>query len=161
VPDYANGLVKVVVILGVINCVHAAIPEHNVFCYSSVAHILTPSVNLAFRPKSGFKKKCRARFGLRLQNETLLQLRVDMYARGQQGEIEKIHLPPTNSKCRVKSFCEVGYTNFRPNVFGAAKRISMEILVRVGLHAGCPVALQRFLAFSKSGNVQEKYLSSS
>jgi len=41
-------------------------PTHNVFCYSSVAHILTPSVNLAFRPKSGFKKKCRAPAGFGL-----------------------------------------------------------------------------------------------
>jgi len=47
VPDYANVLVKVVVILGVINRVGlpVAIPEHNVFCYSAAAHILTPSVN--------------------------------------------------------------------------------------------------------------------
>jgi len=66
VPDYANVLVKVVVILGVINHVPAAMPENNVFCYSAVAHILNPLVNLAFRPKSGFKNKCRARavFGL-------------------------------------------------------------------------------------------------
>jgi len=59
VPDYASVLVKVVVIVGMINRVPAAIPEHNVFCYSAVAHILTPSVNLAFRPKSGFKNKFR------------------------------------------------------------------------------------------------------
>jgi len=32
-------------------------------------------------------------------------------------------------------------------------------LVGVRLHAKCPVALKRFLAFSKSGNVQETYLS--
>jgi len=80
--------------------------------------------------------------------------------RGQQGEIERIHPPPTNSKKRLKSFCEVGYANFRPNVFGAGKRISMEILVGVVLHAWCPVALKRFVAFTKSRNVQEKYLSS-
>jgi len=55
--------------------------------------------------------------------------------RGQKGKIERRHPPPTNSKYRVKSFCEVGYTNFRPNVFGAGKRISMEILVGVRLHA--------------------------
>jgi len=59
-------LVKVVVILGVINRVPAAISEHNVFCYSAVAHILTPSVNLAFGSKSGFKNKCRARAGFGL-----------------------------------------------------------------------------------------------
>jgi len=47
-PDYGNVLVKVVVILGLINGVPAAIPEHNVFCYSAVAHIWTPTVNLAF-----------------------------------------------------------------------------------------------------------------
>jgi len=39
VPDYANVLVKVVVILGVKNGVNAAILEHSVFCYSAVAHI--------------------------------------------------------------------------------------------------------------------------
>jgi len=55
--------------------------------------------------------------------------------RGQQGKIERIHPPHTNSKYRVKSFFEVGYANFRPNVFGAGKRISMEIFVGVGLHA--------------------------
>jgi len=56
----------VVAIFGVINRVPATTPAHNVFCYSAVAHILTPSVNLAFKPKSGFKNKCRARavFGL-------------------------------------------------------------------------------------------------
>ena len=34
----------------------------------------------------------------------------------------------------MKSFCEVGYANFRPSVFAAGKRISMEILIEVGLH---------------------------
>jgi len=63
VPDYANVLVKVVAIFGVINPVPATTPAHKVFCYSAVAHILTPSVNWAFRPKSGFKNKCRARAG--------------------------------------------------------------------------------------------------
>jgi len=53
----------------------------------------------------------------------------------QQGEIERIHPPPTSTINRLKSFCEVGYANFRPNVCAAGKRISMEILVRVGLHA--------------------------
>jgi len=46
-PDYANGLVKVVVFCGVINRAPATTPAHNVFCYSAVAHILTRSVNLA------------------------------------------------------------------------------------------------------------------
>jgi len=76
VPDYVNDLVKVVAIFGVIH--HATAPAHNVFCYSAVAHILTPSVNLVFRPKSGFKNKCRARAGFRLQNEALLQLCVGL-----------------------------------------------------------------------------------
>jgi len=40
------------------------------------------------------------------------------------------------------------------------QRISMEILAGVELHARYPVALKRFVAFSKNGNVQEKYLSS-
>ena len=55
--------------------------------------------------------------------------------RGQQGQIERIHPPSTSSKNRLKSFCEVGYANFRPIVFAAGKRISVEILVGVGLHA--------------------------
>jgi len=53
----------------------------------------------------------------------------------QQGEIERIHPPPTKGKNRLKSFFEVSHTNFRPNVFGAGKRISMENFVGVGLHA--------------------------
>ena len=136
-PDYANVLVNVVVILGVINRVPAAIPEHNVFCYSAVAHILTPSANLAFGYKSGFKIKCR----------TLLQICVGMYllCRVQQGEIERIHPSPTNSKYRLKSFCEANFMLILGQMF--------LVLVRV--------ALKRFVAFSKNGNVQEKYLSSS
>jgi len=66
VPDYANVLVKVVVILGVIQRVPVTTPANNVFCYSAVAHIATPLVNLAFRPKAGFKNKCWTRDGLRL-----------------------------------------------------------------------------------------------
>ena len=54
---------------------------------------------------------------------------------GQHGEIERKHPPPTTTKNRFKSFCEVGYANFRPNVFAEGKRISMEILVGVGMHA--------------------------
>jgi len=60
VPDYANVLVKVVVILGVKKRAPVAIPEHNVFCYSEILHILTPSANFAFGPTSDFKNKCRA-----------------------------------------------------------------------------------------------------
>ena len=87
-------LVKVVAIFSVINRVPATTPAHNVFCYSAVAHILTPSVNLAFRPKSDFKNKCRTRAGLGLvfsgrvqtSNETLLRLCVGMYARATRGD---------------------------------------------------------------------------
>jgi len=39
VPDYANVLIKVFAIFGVMNHVHAATPEHNVFCYSAIAQI--------------------------------------------------------------------------------------------------------------------------
>jgi len=45
VPDYANVLVKVVAIFGAINCVPSTKPAHNVFFYSTVAHILTPPRN--------------------------------------------------------------------------------------------------------------------
>jgi len=44
VPDYANVLVKVVAIFGVINRVPATTPAHIVFCYSAVAHKLASSV---------------------------------------------------------------------------------------------------------------------
>jgi len=59
----------------------------------------------------------------------------------------------------LKSFYEVGYANFRPNVFAAGKRILMKILVGVRLHARFPVALKRFVVFLENENVQEKYLS--
>jgi len=57
---------KVVAIFGVINHVPATTPAHNVFCYSAVKHILTPSVNLAFKPKSGFKNNVGLELGLGL-----------------------------------------------------------------------------------------------
>ena len=63
VPDYANVLVKMVAYFSVISHVLATTPAHNAFCYSAVAHILTPSVKFAFRLKSGFKNKCRGRAG--------------------------------------------------------------------------------------------------
>jgi len=126
--------------------------------------------NLAFRPQSGFKNKCRARARLGLVISGSCRVQASKWGpftslcgyvcRGQQGKVERIGHPPTNSKNRVKSFCEVGYANFRANVFGAGKRISVEILVGVGLHAWCPVSLKRSVAFSKKANVQEKYLSS-
>ena len=91
-PDYANGLVKVVAIFGLIN----RVPAHNVFCDSAVAHILTPSENLAFGPKSGFKNKCRARAGFGFQSDALLQLCVGMYAGGNNGRLKRYILhPPT------------------------------------------------------------------
>jgi len=46
-----------------------------------------------------------------------------------------MHPPSTNSKNRLKSFCDEGYANYRLNVFAAGKRISVEILVGLGLHA--------------------------
>ena len=145
-PDYANVLVKVVVILGVIKRVPATTPANNVFCYSAVTRIVTSLVNLAFRPKSGFKNKCRTRAGFRLviSGSDLVQASTrgtfktlcGFVGRGQQAEIERtVHHPPANSKNRLKSFCEVGYANFRPNVFAAGKRISMEILVGVEVNA--------------------------
>ena len=65
-PDYANVLVKVVAILDVIKRVPATTPANNVFCYSAIEHIVTPLVNLASRPKSGFKNKFGTRAGFRL-----------------------------------------------------------------------------------------------
>ena len=60
-PNYANVLIKVVVILGVINRVSAAIPEHNVLCYSAVAHILNPLVNFCL---SGLNRALKINVGL-------------------------------------------------------------------------------------------------
>jgi len=84
VPDHANFLVKVFAILGVINCITATTPAHNVFCYSTVAHILTPSVNLAFRPKSDFKNKCQA----------LSQLCVVIFTGASKGRLKEYILHP-------------------------------------------------------------------
>ena len=194
-------------------------PNTTFFCYSSVAHTSTPSVNLALGSKSGFTNKCRARAGkracdfglrrgsglkirpfyegrnqgskgaqfpggeslwrrrmtawsagksqqvtstfintvhflakdLRLEHGgakhascpgrhlTLLrpcrsQLSVGTYAGANKGRWKGYILHPSNSKYKLTSFSEIGYSNFRPNVSGACKRISMEILIGVGLH---------------------------
>ena len=148
-----------VAIFGVINRVPATTSAHNVFCYSAVAHILTPSVNLASRPESSFKNKCRARAMLELVIWTSGRVQASTWGpfttlcgyvgRGKQWEIKRIHSSPTNIKNRLKSFCEVGYANFRPNVFPVGKTISVEILVGLGLRAWCPVACKRFVALSK------------
>jgi len=79
-----------------------------------------------------------------------------VYMQLQQGEIERIRPPPTNSKNRLKSFCEVGYTNFRPNAFSADKRISMEILVGVGLHALMPSCIKKICSFFKKRECARK-----
>ena len=160
-------LVKVVVILGMIKRVPATTPGNNVFCYSAVAHIVSPLVHLAFRPKSGFKNKGRTRAGFRLVISGSGRVQASKWGafttlcvfvgKGQQAEIERtVHPPPANSKNRLKSFCEVGYAHFRPNVFAPGKRISMEILVGVGVHAWCPAALKRFGAFSKKRKCARK-----
>jgi len=160
VPDYANVLVKVVAIFGVINRAPATSPVH-VFCYSAVGSCayLTPSVSLTFKPKSGFKNSYRARagFGLVISGSGRFQASkwgpfttlCGYVCGGQQGEIERIRPPPTNNKNRLKSFCEVGYANFRPNVFSAGKRISMEILVGVWLHAMMPSSIKKICSFFK------------
>ena len=84
-------------------------------------HILTPSVNLTFRPKSVFKNKCRARAGHGLVNSDSGRAQASKWGpftilcvyvcKGHQREIERIRPPPTNSKNRLKSFCEVGYVS--------------------------------------------------
>ena len=81
---------------------------------------LNSSVNLAFRPKSGFKNKCRAGavFGLVISGSGRVQASkwgpfttlCGYVCRGQQREIERRPPSPTNSTNKLKSFCEVGYT---------------------------------------------------
>ena len=107
-PDYANVLVKVVAIFGVINRVPATTPAHNVFLLRSCAYLNSPN-KLAFGPKSGFKNKCRVRacdFGF--GSGSGLQMRsfynsVWVCMHGSNWEFERIQPPPTNSKNRLKS----------------------------------------------------------
>ena len=102
-PDYANVLVKVVAVFGVINRVPSTTHAHNIFCYSAVAHILTPLVNLAFRPKLGFKIKSRTRAGFGLGPGSSFRMRpfynsvwVFTVGRGQQVKLKAYVLrPPT------------------------------------------------------------------
>jgi len=54
-----------------------------------------------------------------------------MYAGPSKGRLKGYILHQLHP---LKSFCEVGYANFRTNVFAAGKRISVEILVGVGMH---------------------------
>ena len=141
VPHYPNVLVQVVAILAVINSGPATTSAHDVFLLlrsCAYLHILTHSVNLAFGPKSGFKNKCWSQGGFGL--DLGFKMRpfcnsVWICMQRATSGMERVHPPPTNSKYRLKSFCEVGYANFRPNVCAAGKRISVEILVGVGLHA--------------------------
>ena len=59
VPDYANVLVKVVAIFGLINRVPSTKPAHNVF-FSAVAHIFTPPINWL----SGLNRASKINVGL-------------------------------------------------------------------------------------------------
>ena len=155
VPHHANVLVKILAIFGVINRIPATTPAYNVFCYSTVAHIWTSSINLAFRPKSGFKNKCQSRavFGLAISGSGRVGFKMRPFhnsvwvcmhgpARGDWKDTSSTHKQQKN---RLKSCCEVGYANFRPNVFAAGKTISMEIFIGLGLHAWCPVAKDLYL----------------
>jgi len=103
VPDYANDLVKVVAIFGVIHCV----PAHNVFCYSAVAHVLTLSVNLTLRPKSGFKNKylgLGSGFKMRPFYNSVWVCRPGSTS-GDWKDKSSTH----QSNNRLKSFCEASY----------------------------------------------------
>jgi len=66
-----------------------------------------------------------------------------------------MHSPHTNSKYRLKSFCEVGYANFRPNVFGVGKRISIEILVG-GATCMMPSCIKQICSFFKKRKCARK-----
>jgi len=79
---------------------------------------------------------------------------------GQQGEIERIHPPPTNSKNILKSFREVGYANFRLNVFAAGRRISMEIFVRGRASSMMPSNIKKICSFFKQLKCAKKELPS-
>jgi len=141
---------------------------HTFFVTSQLAFCayLTPSLSLTFRPKSGFKNKYRARsgFGLGISGSGRVQASkwgpfttvCGCVCRGQQEEIERIRPPHNNNKNRLKSLCEVGYANFRPNAFSAGKRISMEILVGVGLRAVMPSCIKKICSFFKKWKCARK-----
>jgi len=67
-----------------------------------------------------------------------------------------MHPPSNNSKNRLKSFCDVGYANYRLIVFAAGKRISVEILVGLGLHARCPSGIKTISSFFKNRKCARK-----
>jgi len=74
--------------------------------------------------------------------------------KAQQGEIERIRPPPTNSRNRLKLFCEVGYANFRPNVFAAGKRIINGDFGMGGAACMMPISIKKICScFQKNGNV--------
>jgi len=54
-----------------------------------------------------------------------------IWAGANKGRLKGYILHPLTAN-RLKSFCEVGYANCRPDVLAIGKRISMEILVGWG-----------------------------
>jgi len=78
-----------------------------------------------------------------------------MYAEAYKRRLKGYVFHPPAIKIDL-NHCEVNYATSRPNFFANGNRISIEILVGVGLHALCSVALRRFVAFSKNVNVQQK-----
>jgi len=167
VPDYANVLVKVVAIFGLINRVHATTPAH-VFCYSAVAHIQLPrkiwlsglnrasKINIGLEPGLGLW--FRARAGIRLQNEALSQLCMGMYAGANKGRFKGYVLQPPTVKIDWNHFVKQATLILGQMFFLLIRGYQWRFWY--GFMQWCSVALKRFVAFSKKGNVQEKYLSS-
>ena len=102
-PDYANALVKVVAIFDVTYpCAFNYTCTQCFLLLCSWAYLI-PSVNVAFRPQSGFKNNCRARtgFGLVISDSDRVQASkwgpfwtlCGYVGRGQQGEIERTAHP--------------------------------------------------------------------
>ena len=122
---------------------------------------------LPFGSQSGFKikfvgsRRVRAcNFGLRPRSRPSkwgpFTTLCEYVCRDQQRKTKRIHPPPTNSKYRVKSFCEVGYTSFRPNVFAVDKRICMEILVGGGVACMIPSSIKKICNFFKKWKCARK-----
>ena len=145
-------LVKVVAIFGVINRLLAKTPAPNVFCFCAVALIQTSSVNLAFKPKSGFKKICRVQAWKWGPFATLC----GYVGRGQQVEIERKHPQHINSKIRLKSFGEVDYANFRPNVFCRWWEDINGDFGRVGAAFTMPSSIKKICSFFKKRKCARK-----
>jgi len=58
----------------------------------------------------------------------------------------------------LKSFCEVGFANFRPNVFATGKRIINEDYGRGGAACMMPSNIKKICSFYQKTEMCKKYI---